>query len=279
MDREEFGATDLERVEERAENTDVSRRLNRSGQWEETSLDPADLTSRIEERKSARRKRVWRKVALWSVPVLVGGMIVGLGLFSPFYKLRTDAVLVQGGNDAIHAEVLREIEAFAGKPLLLLSTREVEAAVEQIATIEDAQVKKKPPQGLEVSVTAVAPAIAVPLADGRFELFTPAGARLKVAGEAGSLPVVHLADGGERAVQARTGAVVSAALPQNVREKLAKCEVSAAGQVELTLNGGATVLWGDQSEAELKGRVLSLLLDTPAKRYDVSNPDRPTTLD
>lgn len=278
MDQEETRAGQLERPGQAEASADVARRLSRSGQWEETSPGPADLTMRIEERKSARRKQVTRKLALWGVPVVLVGAVVGLGVLSPFYKLRADAVLIDGATPAVEAEVRAAIEPFVGRPLLLLSTGDVEAAVEQLPTVEDARVRKNAPQGIDVAVTTVAPAIAVPLADGTFELFTPAGASLKVAGEPGGLPVVHLADGGERGVQARTGAVVSRALPQNVKEKLAKCEVSAAGQVVLTLNGGATVLWGDQSEPELKGRVLSLLLDTPAKQYDVSNPDRPTTL-
>ncbi|WP_371151952.1 cell division protein FtsQ/DivIB [Buchananella felis] len=278
MDQEETRTGQLERPGQAEASADVARRLSRSGQWEETSPGPADLTMRIEERKSARRKQVTRKLALWGVPVVLVGAVVGLGVLSPFYKLRADAVLIDGATPAVEAEVRAAIEPFVGRPLLLLSTGDVEAAVEQLPTVEDARVRKNAPQGIDVAVTTVAPAIAVPLADGTFELFTPAGASLKVAGDAGGLPVVHLADGGERGVQARTGAVVSRALPQNVKEKLAKCEVSAAGQVVLTLNGDATVLWGDQSEPELKGRVLSLLLDTPAKQYDVSNPDRPTTL-
>jgi cell division protein FtsQ len=55
--------------------------------------------------------------------------------------------------------------------------------------------------------------------------------------------------------------------------------VSAAepDQVTLQLNDGVTVVWGSADQAALKAQVLSALMATHARYYDVSSPGSAVT--
>lgn len=53
---------------------------------------------------------------------------------------------------------------------------------------------------------------------------------------------------------------------------------NSAASVEFTLRGGARVVWGDVRLGNRKAEVLEALLKYPARVYDVSAPDVPTTM-
>ncbi|MDO4791693.1 MAG: FtsQ-type POTRA domain-containing protein [Buchananella hordeovulneris] len=276
---QEFSGEELERLESHRSQATFGRRLNKAGDWEEPDQDrPADLSSRITERESAKKSARIRKIALWGSPVLVVAFVAGFGLWSPYYRLNMESVSVTGGDAPTQARVLAKVEERAGTPLLLLNTGELDRVIEEIDAVDQAEVTRRPPKGVEVQIKMHAPAIAVPLEGGDFELFALNGASLGKGANEASLPRVELEAGGERSMQARAGAAALSALPEGVRTQLSGCRVSVAGQATFTLTSGATVLWGDESEPQLKAQVLALLLEQPAKQYDVSNPDRPSTL-
>jgi len=91
------------------------------------------------------------------------------------------------------------------------------------------------------------------------------------------------ADGGEsgsQAISAKQVAAVTQAVGSLTPETLAQVtsgSATEAGQVTLTLSNGASVVWGDTQDNELKARVLATLMTTSASIYDVSSPHRPTT--
>ena len=70
--------------------------------------------------------------------------------------------------------------------------------------------------------------------------------------------------------------VVGSLTPQTLAQ-VASGSATEAGQVTLTMSNGASVVWGDTQDNELKARVLATLMTTSASIYDVSSPHRPTT--
>ena len=68
-----------------------------------------------------------------------------------------------------------------------------------------------------------------------------------------------------------------AVVDPNIFGRLKSISAESQDSVELLLDGGKTVVWGDSGNAEQKVQTLNALLDVPARRYDVSAPERPTT--
>jgi cell division protein FtsQ len=79
--------------------------------------------------------------------------------------------------------------------------------------------------------------------------------------------------------QDRVNAVVEtlAALPPAVRAKVTEMAAPSAEAVTLTLKDGVHIVWGGAQDGRRKAEVLSALMHTKAKLYDVSAPDAPVT--
>ncbi len=73
-------------------------------------------------------------------------------------------------------------------------------------------------------------------------------------------------------------ATVVTHLPEAVRADMVSMSVEAIDSITVKLSGKRTVEWGSADDSELKGQVLSALLSTDARAYDVSAPLHPTTV-
>ena len=67
------------------------------------------------------------------------------------------------------------------------------------------------------------------------------------------------------------------ALPASVRSQVTHVAASSRDDVRLSLSSGAVVVWGGPERAGDKAAALAALISRPAKVYDVSVPDTPTT--
>lgn len=238
------------------------------------------LAQRLQERRDSLR-RLRRRRLLVAAAVLT--VLAGLGwgvLGSPLLGLRLEQVEVTGSDGSVSVEQVREVYAgLEGRSLLRLDTGELAMATSQeLVRVRDAQVSRRWPNGLRVHLSMREP-VAARQVEGGFEVLD---AQAVVLETAASLPAglawVQAPEGEELSAE-MVSAVVAAvgALDPQTRSQVVSGTASVAGQVRLSLQGGANVVWGDSSQPELKAQVLRVLLGTPAQVYDVSSPRFPST--
>lgn len=238
------------------------------------------LTDRLRERaRAGRRLRLRRALRVGVVLALV----VALGwalLASPLLALRSQDIAVTGSDGTVNTEQVQEaLAAYEGDSLVTLDVAQASAAVDgALVRVRSATVTRSWPHGLVVALTMRTP-VAAHQVDGGYEVLDADAVVLETVAEqpAGLVPIV--AEEGEELGATQVDAVAEAlgALDAATRDRVTRGTASATGQVHLTLDTGAAVVWGDASRSATKAMVLETLLTVPATTYDVSSPDTPTT--
>ncbi|CED91036.1 cell division protein FtsQ/DivIB [Actinomyces succiniciruminis] len=238
------------------------------------------LTDRLDERRRARRRlrrgRLVRAIALVTAAVLLGWG----ALFSPLLALRTTDIAVTGADDAVDAAAVQQALAdHAGQSLLRLNVGALgDEVADSLVRVKSAAVTRSWPHGLAVRLTLRVPVAARPT-DAGYQVLDGEAVVLETVEQAPDDLAVIQTQPGQELSEAQVSAVTEAigSLDADVRAQVAKGAVSDTGQVTLTLAGGATVVWGQSTDNELKARVLAVLLGQEAQTYDVSSPHSPTT--
>ncbi|SHE26470.1 cell division protein FtsQ/DivIB [Actinomyces glycerinitolerans] len=238
------------------------------------------LTDRLDERRRARRRlrrgRLVRAVALVAALVLLGWG----ALFSPLLALRTTDITVTGADDTVDAAAVQQALAdHAGQSLLRLNVGALgDEVADSLVRVKSAAVTRSWPHGLAVRLTLRVPVAARPT-DAGYQVLDGEAVVLETVEQAPDDLAVIQTQPGQELSEVQVSAVTEAigSLDADVRAQVAKGAVSDTGQVTLTLTGGATVVWGQSTDNELKARVLAVLLDQEAQTYDVSSPHSPTT--
>ncbi|SPT53934.1 cell division protein FtsQ [Actinomyces bovis] len=238
------------------------------------------LEERLKERRNALSRLRRRRILLGLTVVLVLGLAGWAVLASPLLALKLEQVEVRGSDGTVSVEQVRQVYApVAGFSLLRLDLDDLEVATARdLVRVRAARVSRAWPNGLVVRLEMREP-VAVRQANGGYEVLDAEAVVLEtVATPSPGLASVQAPAGQELSAEMVT-AVVSAvgALDTQTRAQVSSGTASAAGQVTLTLQSGASVVWGDTSEPELKAQVLRTLLGTQAKVYDVSSPKYPAT--
>jgi len=70
-------------------------------------------------------------------------------------------------------------------------------------------------------------------------------------------------------------AVVAAALPEDLRTKVARLKATSDGDATLVMTSGTTVHWGDSRESSLKAQIVAVLVKKKPRTIDVSAPHNP----
>lgn len=247
---------------------------------------PGERAAAVSERsRRAFARRAWARRWLRVRPlavvagvlllVVTGGWVV---LASPLLVARTVEVEVTArGTDHLDPATIRRLAAVPiGRPLARLDTAAVGDRVRQLPGVAAVRVSRSWPSTVVVAVTARTPVAAVrsgaayALVDREAVPFqqvrvVPAGLPLVQAGQAD----------GAAALKAAVDVVV--ALPSMVRTRISSVVAPTAEDVTFTLQSGRTVVWGGVARSARKAVVLAALLKYPAKVYDVSAPDAPTT--
>lgn len=238
------------------------------------------LTDRLNERSRARRRlrrgRVLRAFALLAAAVLLGWA----ALFSPLLALRTSDVTVTGTDDTVDAEAVQQaLSDHAGQSLLRLNVDALgEEVADSLVRVKSAAVTRSWPHGLAVRLTLRVPVAARSTDDG-YQVLDGEAVVLETVEQAPTDLAIIQTQTGQELSEAQVSAVTEAigSLDADVRAQVAKGAVSDTGQVTLTLTSGATVVWGQSTDNELKAQVLAVLLGQEAQTYDVSSPHSPTT--
>jgi cell division protein FtsQ len=193
---------------------------------------------------------------------------------------------VEGNVHLSRAQVLRLGGVGPDTNLVWLWPASVEGDVESSPWVASATVERAFPSSLTISVVErVAVAVA-----GSPKRYLIAADRTVLGPAAGgpSLPWVETGEGrlrtGERLAEPAAAFTAVAALPPKLRPEVARAILDDQGVLTMTLRDGATVIYGDTSQAEEKGLALWALLrwadrhDVVPATLDVRAPARPALL-
>ncbi|OLO86900.1 cell division protein FtsQ/DivIB [Actinomyces naeslundii] len=244
------------------------------------------LADRLKERQQALRRLRLRRATTAAIVVLVVALATWALLFSPLLGLQPRRISVAGSDGSVSDKQVRDVLApYTGDSLLRLDTGRLSTQVsDKLVRVRQAQVTKSWPRGLRVQLTMRVPVATVQGADG-YQVLDNEAVVLERVAEAPSGLVTIVPDktdgaSGSQTISAKQVAAVTQVVGSLTPQTLAQVvsgSATEAGQVTLTMSNGASVVWGDTQDNELKARVLATLMTTSASIYDVSSPHRPTT--
>ncbi|MBG0741421.1 FtsQ-type POTRA domain-containing protein [Paeniglutamicibacter antarcticus] len=233
-----------------------------------------------------------RRVNLWIAVVVVAALIavvMAAVMFSPLLALKT--ITVEGNKLATTQAIQSALAPLIDKPLPQIDQRQVQKLLVPLQQVRSVSVQARPPSSLLVHIVEREP-VALLKTDQQYIMVDPDGVQLGTTPDPAAV-ALPLIDGGTDVIGKETFkamTAVLAALPQSVLSKLEHASAASPDAVELTLNDGKTIIWGNASEKELKAKVLEALLTAPAPSaaagrpapapvqvYDVSTPRHPVT--
>ena len=249
----------------------MSDLLNR----DETTEAPPEERSRrrFVRRQRARRWRVLRRVLLALLVLGAAGGLVWLVFFSSV--LAVNGTRVDGVGVLTARQVTAAAQVPAGVPLATVDLDAIEARVEDLAPVADADVSRSWPDKVLIRVTERTPVLAVDR-EGTWKGVDEEGVVFRdYPRQPRGLPVVEMQADTPSAALAEAASVVHA-LPAEILGRTTSLDVRTIDSIVLHLKGGATVSWGSADQAADKARVLEVLLRQKGSRYDVTAPGRPT---
>ena len=168
------------------------------------------------------------------------------------------------------------------RPLVSVDTAAITAKVRTVRGVLDADVRRGWPHKIAVLVRPRVPVAVFSVKRADTQIWQLVDAQAVVVAERTQPPqgwvvlaVSPATPGGKAAMEVWSG--LPSALRSRITHMSARNPMSAAS-VEFTLRGGARVVWGDAQSSPRKAQVLDALLKYPARVYDVSAPDVPTTM-
>jgi cell division protein FtsQ len=232
---------------------------------------------RFYRRRLIGRLSRYRGQLLVLLGVAVGAAVVWIVYFSAV--LGVHRVEVEGTTLLTQEQVEAAAGVPAGTALASIDLEEVAERVRALDPVADVQVDRLWPRGLSIVVTERR-AVAVVRQGGLLSGMDADGVLFRTYDSPpGHLPLVDAgaleADGREDALAEVATAL--AALDADVATRVDHVEVASRDAIVLVLGGGDRVTWGSAEESDLKGQVLTVLLEQKASAYDVSVPGQPTT--
>lgn len=229
-----------------------------------------------EARKARRRRRGLTGAVVGLVLVVA---LVWAIFFSPLLAVRT--IDVQGAQLTDEQEVRAQLSRFEGVPMTRISEGQVMDSVGSLPQVRSVHVMTMPDNRLVVQLVERVPVAAV-LDGDSWSLVDQEGTVLRTVTDEEDLEV-PVVEGGPDVLGTddfATVALVLSTLPAGLLEQVGSARAESDSTVELELDGGITVRWGDGTQGALKAEVLAQLVDAaeqtgPVGVYDVSSPEHP----
>ncbi len=240
--------------------------------------DPADQGTRRRFLRRIRERR-WRLLKRILLALVALALVVG-GVWLVFFSSTTSVKggVVRGVDVLSEREVLRAARVPVGVPVATVDLDAVQARVEQLAPVREAEVSRAWPDQIAIEVTEREAVVAVER-EGAWRGVDEQGVVFRdFPDQPKGLPVVAMSATTSVEALAEAAQVVGA-LPPDILQRVERLEVGSIDRIALLLRGGVTVNWGSADQGEDKARVLQVLLDQkgPASTvYDVTAPGRPT---
>lgn len=214
---------------------------------------------------------------------VVAGLVVVLVLvlsFSPILAIK--AVSVSGNVLVSEAKVQQALEPLHGVPLSRVGTGRVMELLAGQPAVKDAIVQAEAPNTLQVQIVEFVP-VAVLLEGKRRSLVGPEGQVLATLGakDKPKLPTIRSSKVTKDPKVFSMLTRVLSELPDRLLANVDHATATSKDFVELKLNDGQLVIWGNAQDSALKTQVLEALLGapkdkkSPIKVYDISSPRHP----
>ncbi|AOZ72843.1 hypothetical protein BK816_05655 [Boudabousia tangfeifanii] len=241
---------------------------------------PADLTARIAEKARAKRRQ-WMFYLLGALATigLIAGLVWAL-LFSTLISLNSQSVIVEGKVAPAQITQLRaEMERFNRRPLILLSTKEVEDQISQLPWVSSATFEKDLPSSGTLTVSERQPVAIVMQKEKRIPIDNDGVLLEYLPGKDLPLPLLEVKTKSEddRERTKLAALAVLSELPPPLREKVRLVRALSPTNIQFELDNKVLVKWGDRDNTALKAKVLEVMLQRPAKVYDLTTPTAPVT--
>lgn len=238
-----------------------------------TATGVSDATGRITLRRRRGRRRRWLVIgAVLAVLALLGGL-AWLLLGSDVLGVR--AVEVHGNKLVTTADVRRIAEIDEGTPLARVDLDGAATRISGLPPVAKVAVSRQWPNTIDIRITERTPAFAIEtpggywIADDRGVVFD------SVAQPPRGVLTARVPSGDPRLI--RDLAIVADALPADVRGRVRVITAATPDSITLELRDGVRVIWGSAEQSELKAQILTHLMATAYRVYDVSAPSSPTT--
>lgn len=222
------------------------------------------------------------------IAVLVGLLIAG-GVALERSSLMALAEVEVSGNQRVGADEVREAAALPlGTSTLRLDLRSAARRVEELAWIQSADIRRRDPLTVVITVRERRPAMTLEVRNGGRALLDAAGVVLG-RGADDALPVLSVPGGRVPQAGTRVGEDpatdnalrVYRGLPGPLRTDVVRVEAHAAHHAELVLRSGTTVRFGRAERIDEKARALGALLAEvggSVATIDVRAPSNPVVI-
>lgn len=230
---------------------------------------------RAEVRRFTARQRHRRLVWICSLSALALLVVGSVGAaYSPLFAV--ERVRVLGASQLAPALLEQALAGQVGRPLPLVDSSEVKAALVGFPLVESYTLEARPPHELVVRIVERTPIGSVKSAAGH-TLVDAAGVALATTPERPSgHPAITVPGGVTSKAFAAVGTVYRS-LPDDIRSQVTAMKATTPNDVTLTLGDtDTTVVWGDASQSARKAVVLAAaMVSMPpdaVSTYDVSSP-------
>lgn len=225
---------------------------------------------------ASRKKRAVLLAVTASFSALI--LLVLATMFTPL--LAVEKIQIQGTKRLSEKSIVNALKSQVGKPLPMISAGDISSALKPFVLIESFTVVSLPPHTLQINIAERQP-IGVISLGGVSYLYDPAGVKIGRATGGENLPYITITGSPETSKEFQAAIDVLMALPADLLSRVSEIDAKSKDDVTLRLRGyaGQRIIWGDQSNAVLKSKVLDALLANQKKTdrvtFDVSSPNAP----
>ncbi|MCH8627103.1 cell division protein FtsQ/DivIB [Arsenicicoccus piscis] len=234
----------------------------------------ASSAERFARRARVARRRPWLLALVGLLVALLAAAAVWLVWFSPVLAVKN--VVVEGVSDPVATQVRDQAAIPLGVPLARADLAGAGRRVVSSSTaVESVTVSRRWPTTVVVEVVPRVPVLAVRTASG-LRLVDARGVIYADAPAKPTVPVVQSSAAEPSSESLRAVVTMAAALPEGLRKQLADVRVADDGQVSCQL-GATRVIWGDETQPQLKVKVIQALLPKKPATINVVSPTTPAT--
>lgn len=243
--------------------------------------DSVDEISALRQEHRASRRRSWRLRIVVGVLILclIAGAIYA-ALFSPLFSLSLAEVTISSPEDSTidEGDIRTSLVAYEGISILRLSPSDVARHIEdEVVGTDNVIVRRNVPHGLSISYSLKEP-YACLFSGGTCTPIDEMGRRIPETATTNIDSLIRISYRGKTEDIANAVELVRSVLDtldDGTRHSISRCDIDRHSNIQLVLNDGRVVVWGQARDNQEKAEILSVLLSEPGTFYDISVPSAP----